>query len=114
MATSPVLLINSITLCLASMSSPDVKMTVRGLVGEKSRIHFIGMLLIDFTSRAPTAISATISLEVRPFNAARERVTPARLRVGFRIHMRVSRIHQYSSTPINAFERLRHVHPLRG
>ena len=52
MATSPVLLINSITLCLASASSPDVKMTVRGLVGEKSRIHSIGMLLIDFTSRA--------------------------------------------------------------
>jgi hypothetical protein len=28
--------------------------------------------------------------------------------------MRVSRIYQYSSTPINAFERLRHVHPFRG
>src|ERR1700677_3686766 len=29
-ATKPVLLINSITSCLASVSSPDVKMTVRG------------------------------------------------------------------------------------
>ena len=28
--------------------------------------------------------------------------------------MRVSRIHQYSPTPISAFERLWHVHPLRG
>ena len=54
-------------------------MTVRGLFGEKSCIHAIGMLLIDFTSRAPTAISATISLDVRPFKAARDRVTPARL-----------------------------------
>src|ERR1700689_2273818 len=72
MATSPVLLINSISLCLASASSPDVKMTVRGLAGEKSCIQSIGMLLIDFTIRAPTAISATISLDVRPFNAARD------------------------------------------
>src|SRR6202042_2094723 len=62
MATSPVLLINSITHCLASDSSPDVKRTVRGLLGEKSCIHDIGMLLIDFTSREPIAISATISL----------------------------------------------------
>ena len=114
MATSPVLLINSITLCLASASSPDVKMTVRGLAGEKSCIHSIGMLLIDFTSRAPAAISATISLEVRPFNAARERAMPAKAEVGFGAFMRVSRINQYSSTPINAFERLRHVHPFRG
>jgi hypothetical protein len=28
--------------------------------------------------------------------------------------MRVSRIYQYSPTPINAFERLGHIHPLRG
>ncbi len=82
MATNPVLLINSITSCLAPASSPDVKMTVRGLFGEKSCIQAIGMLLIDFTSRAPTAISATISLEVRPFNAARDLVTPARLTSG--------------------------------
>src|ERR1700741_122120 len=81
-ATSPVLLINSITHCLASDSSPDVKRTVRGLLGEKSCIHDIGMLLIDFTSREPMAISATISLDVRPFNAARDRATPARLRSG--------------------------------
>src|SRR6202035_260772 len=79
---SPVLLINSITHCLASDSSPDVKRTVRGLLGEKSCIHDIGILLIDFTSRAPMAISATISLDVRPFNAARDRATPARLRSG--------------------------------
>ncbi len=78
-ATNPVLLINSITSCLALVSSPDVKMTVRGLFGEKSCIQAIGMLLIDLTSRTPTAISATISLDVRPFNAARDLVTPARL-----------------------------------
>jgi hypothetical protein len=81
-ATNPVLLINSITSSLASMSSPDVKITVRGLFGEKSCIQSIGMLLIDFTRRAPTAISATISLEVRPFNAALDLVTPARLMSG--------------------------------
>jgi hypothetical protein len=39
------------------------------------------MLLIELTSRAPTAISATISLDVRPLNAARDLVTPARCRV---------------------------------
>jgi hypothetical protein len=82
MATNPVLLINSITSCLASLSSPDVKITVRGLLGEKSCIQAIGMLLIDLTRRAPTAISATISLDVRPFNAARDLVTPARLMSG--------------------------------
>jgi hypothetical protein len=82
MATKPVLLTNSITSCFASRSSPDVKMTVRGLFGEKSCIQAIGMLLIDLTSRAPTAISATIPLDVRPFNAARDLVTPARLMSG--------------------------------
>src|SRR5580698_3893615 len=82
-ATNPVLLTNSITSCLASASLPDVKMTVRGFCGEKSCIQAIGMLLIDFTSRALTAISATISLDVRPFNAARDLVTPARLISGF-------------------------------
>ena len=82
MATSPVLLINSMTHCLASVSSPEVKRTVRGLLGEKSCIHDMGMLLMDFTSRAPLAISATISLDVRPFNAARDRATPAWLRSG--------------------------------
>ncbi len=66
-------------LFLASMSPPDVKMTVRGLFGEKSCIQSIGMLLIDLTSRAPAAISATISPEVRPFNAALHLVTPAKL-----------------------------------
>src|SRR6202021_2305179 len=91
-ATNPVLLINSITSRLASASSPDVKMTVRGLFGEKSCIQAIGMLLIDFTSRAPTAISATISLEVRPVNlkAARDLVTPARLISGLGPHVRSS------------------------
>jgi hypothetical protein len=64
MATNPTLLINSITSCFASV---------------KSCIQAIGMLLIDFTSLAPTAISATISLDVRPLNAARDLVTPARL-----------------------------------
>ena len=72
------LLIKSITNSLASLSSPDIKMTVRGLFGEKSCIHAIGILLIDLTSRAPAGISPTISLDVRPvcFNAARYRVTP--------------------------------------
>jgi hypothetical protein len=35
-ATNPALLINSITSRLASVSSPDVKITLRGLFGEKS------------------------------------------------------------------------------
>jgi len=77
-----VLLINSTTRCLASWSSPEVKMTVRGLFGEKSCLQSIGMLLMDLASRAPGAISATISLELRPFNAARDLVTPARLMSG--------------------------------
>jgi hypothetical protein len=79
MATNPMLLINSITSCFASASSLDVKMTVRGLLDEKSCIQSIGKLLIDLTSRAPTAFSAIISLDVRPFNAVRDLVTPARL-----------------------------------
>ena len=53
-----------------------------GFCFEKSCIHAMGMLLIDFTSRAPGAISATISLDVRPLSAARDRVTPARLMSG--------------------------------
>ena len=61
---------------LASLSSPDVKMTVFGLFDEKSCIQAIGILLIDFTSLAPAAISATISLEVRPFKAAIDLFTP--------------------------------------
>ena len=52
-------------------------------MSEKSWIQAIGMLLMDFTSRALTAISATISLGVRPFSAARDLVTPARLMSGF-------------------------------
>jgi hypothetical protein len=77
-------LINSITGCLTSVSSPEVKMTVGGLFGEKSWIQIIGMLLIDLTSRAPAARSATSSLEVRryAFNAARDRVIPAKLMSG--------------------------------
>lgn len=76
------LLTRSITTCFASLSSPDVKITVRGLLGEKSCIQTIGMVHSDFTSLAPTAISATISLDVRPFNAARDLVTPSRLMSG--------------------------------
>src|ERR1700722_14740052 len=57
-------------------------MTVRGFSFEKSCIHAMGMLLIDFTSRAPGAISAIISLDVRPLSAARDLVTPARLMSG--------------------------------
>ena len=54
------------------------------LFGEKSCIQAIGMLLIDFTSLAPTTISATISLDVRPFDfdAARDRAPPSRLMSG--------------------------------
>jgi len=75
-------LTRAITSRFASVSSPDVKNTVRGLFGEKSCIQIIGMLQRDFTSLAPTAISATISLDVRPFNAARDLVTPFRLIAG--------------------------------
>ena len=71
--------IKSITIFLASLSSPDVKMTVFGLCDEKSCIQAIGILLIDFTSLAPAAISATISLEVHPFKAAIDLFTPSGL-----------------------------------
>jgi hypothetical protein len=74
-ATNPVLLTNSITSCLASVSSPDVKMTVRGLFGEKSFIQAIGMLLIDLTSRAPTG-----STRPRPRRPSHEIAFSARLR----------------------------------
>jgi hypothetical protein len=71
-------------------------MTVGGLFGEKSCIQAIGMLLMDFTSRAPTAISATSSLDVHPvsFNAARDLVTPARLISGLAPYARSSQVHQ--------------------
>ena len=107
------LLTNSITSCFASVSSPDVKMTVRGLFGEKSCIQAIGMLLIDLTSRAPTAISATISLDVRPFNAARDLVTPARLMSGGSRCAFVASIRN-SATPIDALQRFRHFYPMCG
>ena len=81
-ATKPKLLIKSITTDFASVSSPDVKSTVLGLLGEKSCIHAIGILLIDLTNLAPGAISATISLDVRPFNASIDLVTPWRLTSG--------------------------------
>src|ERR1700722_230452 len=51
---------------LASRSSPDIKRTVRGLEEEKSEIQAIGTELNAFTTFAPGARSATISLEVRP------------------------------------------------
>ena len=38
MATIPVVFTNSITNCFVSASSPDVKMTVRGFVGEANAI----------------------------------------------------------------------------
>ena len=110
-ATNPVLLTNSITSCLASVSSPDVKMTVRGLFGEKSCIQAIGMLLIDFTSRAPTAISATISLDVRPLQRGPRSGDPRQTDIGFRIHMRVRRIDQDSATPIDTFQRFSALSP---
>src|SRR5260370_37039334 len=51
---------------LASASSPEMKRTVRGLEEEKSEIQAIGTELNAFTTLAPGARSATISLEVRP------------------------------------------------
>jgi hypothetical protein len=56
MATNPVLLIKSITSCLASKSSPDVKMTVGSFFGEKSCIHSIGMLLQPDRKRRRTCL----------------------------------------------------------
>jgi hypothetical protein len=109
MAANPALLIKSIASCLASVSSPDVKMTVRGLLRERSCIRDIGMLLIDFTRRAPDALSATSSLDVHPFtfNAARDRVNSDQTDIGYRIDMRVRRIDQNPATPIDAFQRFR-------
>ena len=71
------------TAALASRSSPDTNSTVFGFCGEKSCIQAIGILLIDFTSLAPGAIAATISLDVRPSNAATDLATPAALMSGF-------------------------------
>jgi hypothetical protein len=51
---------------LASASSPEIKSTVRGLEEEKSEIQAIGTEINAFTTLAPGARSATISLEVRP------------------------------------------------
>src|ERR1700722_3330746 len=51
---------------LASRSSPEIKRTVRGLDAEKSEIQAIGTELNAFTTLAPGAKHATISLEVRP------------------------------------------------
>ena len=87
-------------------------MTVRGLSGEKSCIQAIGMLLIDLTSLAPTAISATISLDVRPFSAARDLVTPGQADVWNRVHMRVRRVDQDATSPIDTLQCFRHLRPM--
>ena len=63
-----------------------------------AKVHIIGMLLKAFTSRAPTAIAATIPLDVRPFNAACDLATPAGLMSGF-VHIRICRIDQNPATP---------------
>src|SRR5258708_37410701 len=57
-------------------------MTVFGLFDEKSCIQAIGILLIDFTSLAPAALSATIALEVRQFKAVIDLFTPLSLTSG--------------------------------
>jgi hypothetical protein len=71
-----------------------------GLLGEKSCIQAIGMLLVDLTSRAPTAISATISLDVRPFNAALGSGHTSQTNV-WGLQMCVRRIDQDAPSPIN-------------
>jgi hypothetical protein len=80
-----------------------------GLIGEKSCIQTVGMVHSDFTSLAPTAISATISLDVRAFNAARDLVTPSR-RCPEQRPMSVCGIDQNSAAPIDTFPRIGHVH----
>lgn len=77
-----------------------------GLCGEKSCIQAIGILLIDFTSLAPGAISATISLDVRPSNAATDLVTAAALVSGFASIWALvpsTRMRPCQSTPSSAF-----------
>jgi len=75
-------------------------------------IHSIGKVLIDLTSRAPSAFSATISLDVRPFNAARDLVTPARLVSGLGSICALVASIRISAAPIDTFQRLRHLDPI--
>jgi hypothetical protein len=73
----------------------------------------MGILLIDFTSLAPTAISATISLELRPFSAAADLFTPSRLMSGLGPKWALVasiRMRPCQSMPLS----LGHVHPMRG
>jgi len=87
-------------------------MTEQGLFGEKSCIQAIGMLLIDFTSRAPTAILSNHFARGAPFQRGPRSSNSRQTDVGFRIHMRVGRIDQNSATPIDTFQRFTHVHPM--
>lgn len=57
--------------CFACRSSPDMKRTVRGLVGEKSCIQSIATVLNSLTTGAPGACLATISLDVMPERSPR-------------------------------------------
>jgi hypothetical protein len=61
------------------------------------------MLLIDLTSRAPAAISATISLDVRPFQRGPRSGNARPTDVWFSIHVRVRRIDQNPAMPIDTF-----------
>src|ERR1700749_4952807 len=102
------------TVFLASLSSPDVKMTVFGLFDEKSCIQAIGILLIDFTSLAPGAISAIISLEMRPFKAAIDLFTPLGLTSVLESIWALVASIRISPMPVDILECLGHVHPIRG
>jgi hypothetical protein len=69
-------------------------------------------LLIDFTSLAPGAIAATISLDVRPSNAATDLATPAALMSGFSSMWAF--VPEYAAAPVDSLERLRRIRPIRG
>ena len=70
-------------------------------------------MLIDVTSRAPGAIAATISLDVRPASAATDLATPA-ADVRFLGHVGVRPVDEYEAAPVDSLERLRRIRPIRG
>ena len=113
MATNPVLLINSITSCLASVSSPDVKMTVRGLFGRE--VLYPGHRHVADRFNKPCANRhlsdylagcAPLQCGARSGHASQTNV--------WGLQMCVRRIDQDAASPINTLESVSYTDPMRG
>jgi hypothetical protein len=86
-------------------------MTVCGFIGEKSRIQAIGMLLIDLTRRAPTAICSDDLARRTPPQRGPRSGHASQTNV-WGLQMRVCRVDQDAASLNDTFQRFRHVHPM--